>query len=217
MADVLSIAASMVARELEMTSMRLQKLLYYAHGCHLATHGTPLFSDRIEAWSNGPVVRTVFSEHRGWKTLRHPWPGTGRAGAADALDQHEKDTLETVQQALADFSADELVECAHGEAPWRDARGELADDAWSNVAIPDESIRGFFTAALMSRNEPSQDEFGAALLSLYCEYAARRAFMPPVFRDADELDEWHRQLDDAPEHLDGLRSFMNAPSVFDPA
>ena len=142
MADVLSIAASMVARELEMTSMRLQKLLYYAHGCHLATHS---------------------------------------------------------------------------EAPWRDARGELADDAWSNVAIPDESIRGFFTAALMSRNEPSQDEFGAALLSRYCEYAARRAFMPPVFRDADELDEWHRQLDDAPEHLDGLRSFMNAPSVFDPA
>ena len=135
MADVLNVAASMVARELEMTSMRLQKLLYYAHGCHLATRGVPLFSDRIEAWSNGPVVRIVFSEHRGWKTLRHPWPGSGRAGDSDALDPHESDTLEIVQQALADFSADDLVACAHGEAPWRDARGELPDDAWSDAAI----------------------------------------------------------------------------------
>ena len=217
MADVLSVAASMVARELEMTSMRLQKLLYYAHGCHLASHGTPLFSDRIEAWSNGPVVRTVFSEHRGWKTLRHPWPGPGRASGSDALNPHESDTLEIVQQALADFSADDLVASTHEEAPWRDARGELPDDAWSNAAISDTSISEFFTAALMSRNEPSQDEFGAALLSLYCEYAARRAFLPPIFRGSDELDEWHRQLDGAPEHVDGLRSFMNAPSVFGPA
>ena len=217
MADVLSVAASMIARGHEMTSMRLQKLLYYAHGCHLAVHGVPLFSDRIEAWSNGPVVRSVFDEHRGRKTLSHPWPGTGRAGAADTLDRHEKDTVETVQRALAGFSADELVECTHRESPWRDARGGLADNALSNAEIPDESIRGFFAAALMSRNEPTRDEFGAAMLSLYCEHAARRAFMPLVFRDADELDEWHRQLDDAPEHLDGLRSFMNASSVFDPA
>lgn len=217
MADVLNVAASMVARELEMTSMRLQKLLYYAHGCHLATHGVPLFSDRIEAWSNGPVVRTAFNEHRGWKTLRHPWPGPGRASDSEALDPHESDTLEIVQQALAEFSADDLVACTHREAPWRDARGELPDDARSNAAISDTSISYFFTAALMSHNEPSQDEFGAALLSLYCEHGARRAFMPPVFRNSDELDEWHRQLDGAPEHVDGLRSFMNEPSVFDPA
>ena len=69
----------------------------------------------------------------------------------------------------------------------------------------------------MSRNEPSRGEFGDALVSLYCEYAARQAFMPPVFANPDELDEWHRQIDDAPEHVDGLRSFMNEPSVFDPA
>ena len=217
MADVLSVAASMVARELEMTSMRLQKLLYYAHGCHLASHGIPLFADRIEAWSNGPVIRAVFSEHRGRKTLRHPWPSPSRAGDSDALDSHEAGTLEIVQQALADFSGDDLVACTHREGPWRDARRGVPDDAKSRAVISDESISDFFTAALMSRREPSQDEFGAALVSLYCEYAARRAFMPPVFADTDELDAWHRQLDSAPEHVDGLRAFMNAPSVSDPA
>ena len=217
MADVLNVAANMVARELEMTSMRLQKLLYYAHGCHLAEHGVPLFSDRIEAWSNGPVVRTVFREHRGWRTLRHPWPGPPKAGGSEALDSHESDTLEIVQRALADFSADDLVACTHGEAPWRDARGELPEDAWSDAAISDTSMSDFFTAALMSRTEPSPDEFGPALLSLYCEYAARRAFMPLVFADPDELEQWHRQLDSAPEHVDGLRAFMNAPSGFDSA
>ena len=217
MADVLNVAASLVARELEMTSMRLQKLLYYAHGCHLATHGVPLFSDKIEAWSNGPVVRAVFAEHRRWRTLRHPWPGPGRAIGADALDAHESETLEVVQQALAGFSADDLVACTHQEAPWREARTGLPDHARSEAVISDEAISDFFTAALMSRNEPSRDEFGTALLSLYCEYAARRAFMPLVLRDSDELDEWHRRLDSAPEHVERLRSFMNAPSVFDPA
>lgn len=217
MADVLSVAASMVARELEMTSMRLQKLLYYAHGCHLASHGVPLFADRIEAWSNGPVVRAVFSEHRGWKTLRHPWPASGRGGGFGELHPDEADTLEMVQQALADFSGDDLVACTHREAPWRDARRGVSEDAKSDAVISDESISGFFTAALMSRNEPSQDEFGAALVSLYCEYAARRAFMPPAFADSGELDEWHRRLGSAPEHVAGLRAFMHAPSVFDPA
>ena len=217
MADVLNVAASLVARELEMTSMRLQKLLYYAHGCHLAMHGVPLFSDKIEAWSNGPVVRTVFAEHRKWRTLRHPWPGPGRASGSGALDAHESETLEVVQQALAGFSADDLVACTHQEAPWRDARTGLPDDARSEAVIADEAISDFFAAALMSRNEPSRDECGAALLSLYCEYAARRAFMPLVLRDPDELDEWHRRLDSAPEHVGRLRSFVNAPSVFNPA
>jgi uncharacterized phage-associated protein len=32
-----------------MTAMRLQKLLYYCQGWHLAWYGRPLFEDRVEA------------------------------------------------------------------------------------------------------------------------------------------------------------------------
>ena len=43
-----------------LTHMRLQKLLYYAQGWHLAAFGRPLFVGRIEAWKHGPVVKEVY-------------------------------------------------------------------------------------------------------------------------------------------------------------
>ena len=42
-----------------MTNMKLQKMLYYQQGFHLAYFDTPLFDDEIEAWMYGPVVKSV--------------------------------------------------------------------------------------------------------------------------------------------------------------
>ena len=39
-----------------LSHMKLQKLLYYAHGLHLAVGRGPLFPEIIEAWTYGPVV-----------------------------------------------------------------------------------------------------------------------------------------------------------------
>ena len=39
-----------------MSNMKLQKMLYYQQGYHLAAFGTPLFDEDIEAWMYGPVV-----------------------------------------------------------------------------------------------------------------------------------------------------------------
>ena len=33
----------------QITNLKLNKLLYYAQGCHLARTGKPLFDDKIEA------------------------------------------------------------------------------------------------------------------------------------------------------------------------
>ena len=43
-----------------LTNLKLQKLLYYQQGYHLAAFGTPLFSEDVEAWMYGPVVPTVY-------------------------------------------------------------------------------------------------------------------------------------------------------------
>ena len=42
-----------------MSNMKLQKMLYYQQGFHLAYFGTPLFDEEIEAWMYGPVVPSV--------------------------------------------------------------------------------------------------------------------------------------------------------------
>ena len=43
-----------------MSNMKLQKMLYYQQGFHLAYFNTPLFEENIEAWMYGPVVPCVY-------------------------------------------------------------------------------------------------------------------------------------------------------------
>src|SRR4051794_2697101 len=42
------------------SNLKLQKLLYYAQGFHLASRETALFPERIEAWAHGPVVPPIY-------------------------------------------------------------------------------------------------------------------------------------------------------------
>lgn len=45
------------------THLKLQKLLYYAQGTHLAISGVPLFDENILAWEHGSVVREVYDKY----------------------------------------------------------------------------------------------------------------------------------------------------------
>ncbi len=52
-----------IARDkgVEMTLMKLLKLVYFAHGWHLAvTDGQPLLNQHVEAWKFGPVAPSVY-------------------------------------------------------------------------------------------------------------------------------------------------------------
>jgi uncharacterized phage-associated protein len=42
--------------------MKIQKLVYFAHGWHLGRDSGPLISEPIEAWDYGPVVPTLYRD-----------------------------------------------------------------------------------------------------------------------------------------------------------
>ena len=46
------------------TNMQLQKLLYNAHGYHLAMFDKPLFWQPVQAWKYGPVIADVYRMFR---------------------------------------------------------------------------------------------------------------------------------------------------------
>ena len=48
-----------------LTNMKIQKMLYYAQGFHLALFNIPLFEDKIEAWRLGPVIPDVYQKYKG--------------------------------------------------------------------------------------------------------------------------------------------------------
>lgn len=97
-----------------MSNMKLQKMLYYQQGYHLAAFGTPLFDEDIEAWMYGPVVPSVYDHFKGF----------GAGGIAPETDQpislteEEESLFHDVFNAYINFSAIGLMEKTHGESPW---------------------------------------------------------------------------------------------------
>src|SRR5208337_5606073 len=91
MASVHDVAAYILKKLGPLTTWKLQKLVYYSQAWSLVWDEKPLFSARIEAWANGPVIRELYREHRGQFKVSN-WP----KGNPAALRAQEKDTVDSV-------------------------------------------------------------------------------------------------------------------------
>lgn len=125
-----------------MSSMKLQKLLYYSQAWHLVWDEEPLFIEPIQAWANGPVVYDVFRVHRGQFKVEAPWP----RGSVDNMRVNERDTIRAVLQAYGHLSGRRLSVLTHSEAPWREAREGYAPTARSNVVISLDRMQDFYAS-----------------------------------------------------------------------
>jgi uncharacterized phage-associated protein len=122
-----------------MSTMKLQKLVYYCQGWSLAWDGEPLFSEDIEAWANGPVVYELFDEHRGQFQVSS-WP----LGDPCHLTSDQTDTIDAVLNGYGGMSGQQLINKTHEERPWLEARGDLPAGARSNRTIEKEAMQDFF-------------------------------------------------------------------------
>ena len=100
------------------SNLKLQKLVYYAQGIHLAATGKPLFDDVIVAWMHGPVVVDLYHEFKS--------NGDGSIDPTEGYDipKFDKDTkqlLDEVYRVLGQYSAWKLREMTHSETPWINA------------------------------------------------------------------------------------------------
>lgn len=140
MADIRDVVTHiMELQEDGCTTMKLQKLLYYCQGWHLAWDEVPLFDNEIEAWANGPVIRDVYNMHRGRFWLNNSWSPNGNP---DNLSTDEKETIEAVCEAFSDWTACQMSEATHKERPWLEARnglraGERGSDSMDVGVIQD--------------------------------------------------------------------------------
>lgn len=117
--------------------MKLLKLVYYAQAWSLAWDGKALFSERIEAWRGGPVVRDL------WAKEKHGEPVPPNA---EALTGPEKDTVLAVLDFYSRFDGDELSQITHVEKPWIDAREGIPHGEMSTGEISVEAMRSYYGA-----------------------------------------------------------------------
>ena len=122
-----------------LTHLRLQKLIYYAQAWNLAFFDEPLFWEPIEAWTHGPVVRSIFDRFRdsGWEALSIP-------EVCPELDPRTIDLLKEILRVYGQLSAKHLEKLTHQEGPWKEAQGDLPVEAWSANIISEDSMKAFY-------------------------------------------------------------------------
>ena len=114
------------------SNLKLQKLLYYAQGFHLAVFGSPLFEDEIEAWTHGPVVPSVYHEFKNYGGSTIP----GQAGFDPAdISEETRGLLDEVYNVYGQFSAWKLRNMTHEEEPWKNAYDSMPGGIISNNSM----------------------------------------------------------------------------------
>lgn len=139
-ASVHDVAAYILQQCGRMTAMKLQKLVYYCQAWSLVWQQRPLFGERIEAWTHGPVVPELWGKHQGSREVTAPWPD----GQPEELNAVAKETVDAVLVLYADKNADELSSLTHQEAPWKDARAGLPPDSRSNREITHTAMAEYY-------------------------------------------------------------------------
>lgn len=148
MANVFDVARYIFRLKGPMTAMKLQKLVYYCQAWSLVWEEKPLFEEEIQAWASGPVVRDLYTYHRGAYLI----PDI-KKGDVDNLIKEQRETIDAVLGAYGDKPAQWLADLTHMENPWNDAREgiEPGDNCENEITLA--SMHEYYSS-LLPNSEP---------------------------------------------------------------
>lgn len=106
-----------IDKELWLTNLKLQKVLYFTWVDYFAKYRVRLFEDQeFEAWKYGPVVPDVYYDY--WLNVANLIFITDHP--ANPIDSETSDFLEEELRKYTGMSAGHLVDKAHQEgSPWQ--------------------------------------------------------------------------------------------------
>lgn len=111
------------------SNLKLQKLLYYAQGYHLALFGEPLFEDEIVAWPHGPVVKSVYHTYADYDKS----PIESYDPPPTNLPDKAVEVLDEIVHTYGLLPAMQLREMTHEELPWKAAhKGKISRATMEN-------------------------------------------------------------------------------------
>ena len=140
MPTVFDTAKYVLERQGRMSTMKLQKLCYYAQAWSLVWDDAPLFDEEYRAWANGPVCRELFDATKGMFSVT----AEDYTGSSDSLSDCQKDTIDKVLEYYAPHDAGWLSNLTHLEDPWKLARNGLPSGAIGDAVISKESMAMYY-------------------------------------------------------------------------
>ena len=133
-----------------MSTMKLQKLVYYCQAWSLVWDEQPLFAEQIQAWANGPVIPDLFEAHKGHFSVSD-WP----LGNIENLSANQIESIDAVLNHYGDKSGQYLSDLTHLERPWKCAREGLASTERGSNEIPLDSMLEYYEGI----RKPNTDNF----------------------------------------------------------
>lgn len=142
----------------QLSVLKLLKLLYFSYGWYYVSTGRPLFHNPIEAWEHGPVVRAVWTEFggRGDKVIETratylDLVSGERLIAPAVLDDGDATQIWHFAREYLDHTAWQLSELTHDpQSPWYRAYHSLDGTANLGMRISAGAIREYFTNSMSS-------------------------------------------------------------------
>lgn len=147
------------------TPLKLQKLLYFAHGWHLAILDGPLVEDMFRAWDYGPVLEPIYFEFRefGNKPIKKratTWvetDGKFEAVPHSHMTTHSKTVIDRVLGLYGKCNDIELSMMAHLKgSPWDITRKALESGIRSGD-ISNSIIKDYFKSFAINNKKPPEN------------------------------------------------------------
>jgi uncharacterized phage-associated protein len=138
-------------RGYDISPLKLQKLVYYAHGWWLAMKGQPLIKERIQASQYGPIVRSLYEAFKGYgnSSIRSSLSRTGSTEEdSNKLRAEPERALGSLINQILDIygglSVIQLSAMSHSEgSPWAQVYNR-SGSTFQDVDIADDIIREYF-------------------------------------------------------------------------
>ncbi len=133
--------------------LKIQKLVYYAHGYFLATSGRPLLDELFEAWPHGPVLPSLYHEFKnyGFQPIkRHAididWDTEEFIPVPPPSDDPLFDkVVKFVWDRYGKLTSQELSERSHAkDGPWHQVKMKYPN--LRNKDIDNEIVKTYFSS-----------------------------------------------------------------------
>lgn len=139
------------------TQMKLQKMVYFAHGMHLALDRGALIKETFQAWKFGPVVPEIYQDYKIYGSgpitttdLLRIF-STGQICDNEDLKKIDKKAQESVDDAwsvLKELDALSLSAWTHKDgSPWK----KFYKNGVTDIIIPNEEIKEYFKSEFINK------------------------------------------------------------------
>jgi uncharacterized phage-associated protein len=133
---------------IEITPMKLVKLVYISHGWYLGLKQEPLITERIQAWKYGPVVESVYHTFKKYggnqiESLESD------CGIIPFPTDDIKSFLDKIYSVYGEFTAIQLSSLTHQRGtPWDIIWNSKGGAITSSTTIPNDLIKDHYKAKI---------------------------------------------------------------------